>query len=97
MSFRFRRRSVVLPTQTEVHGQVGAKFPVILREYAVNGRPVILSASHRCGTRYWIHLDLFEDRCSVGEVPQTLENLNGTGSADQTAVVLLVTVLETKL
>ena len=35
VSLRLRRRSVILPAQTKVHGQVRAKLPVILGECTV--------------------------------------------------------------
>src|SRR4029077_1317630 len=97
MSLRFSGRSVVFPPQTDVHGQVWAKFPVVLYEHTVSRRPEIFRTSGGRGAGEWVHFNRFEDRRSVRKIPRSLENLNRTSAADQRIVVLLVAVLEPKL
>src|SRR5580692_988347 len=89
--------SVEFPAQTEVHGQIGAKFPVILGKRAVNRRPEVPGLLEGWATRDWIHFNLLENGCPVGEIPRTLEDLIRPSATDQFVVVLLVTILEAKL
>ena len=97
MALCLGRGSEIFETQTEVDGEIRAKLPIILREQTVGRATKVLASRGGRSTGKRVNFNLFENRCSVREVPHTIKDQVRASAPNEGVIILLMGVLKSEL